>query len=374
MSRRPLHVALNALYLEPGRSAGTETYLRGLVPALAAERPDLRLTVVTTRKGGRQLREEGWTAFGDLLVLRTDEGERFARLAAEQVAYPLAARGRGWDILHSLASVAPVRAPVRTVISLHDVTFFHHRTFSLPTTLAMRAIVRTAARHADALLTGSRAARDDISATLGIPAERIAVVHHGAGRPPAPASGDEADAMRRRLGIPDGARVVLTVGAIRPHKNQGLLLDAMPQLPGDVHLVLAGHEEEYAGELRARALDRVHFPGYVGDRELEALWGLADVAAFPTLAEGFGLPLVEALARGVPPAASDIAVLREVGGELPHWFDPRDPASAAAAIRAALGAPFDAAAARERADGFSWAEAARRTADVYDRVMDPGGG
>jgi glycosyltransferase involved in cell wall biosynthesis len=369
VSRGPRHVSLNALFLDPDRSAGPETYLRGLVPALAREFPQTRLSVVTTRRGADRLKQDGWTDFCTLVRMPADEGERGRRLAAEQVLYPAHGRRRGADLLHSLASVAPVRPGMRSVITLHDATFFEHKTFGTLTTAAMRAIVSTAAPRAEALITGSAAARDQITRVLGIPAERMTVVHHGAGRSWGNATAAPEDEVRARHDL-EGRRVVLCVGSIRPHKNQGLLVRALAHLPQDVTLVLAGAREPYADELEqvARELgveDRVRTTGYVGDGELEGLWKLAAAAAFPTLAEGFGLPVIEAMDRGVPVACSDIDVLREVGGDVPRYFDPHDPAAAAAAIEAAITEPQDG---RAQAARFTWEACAQGTHEVYERA------
>jgi glycosyltransferase involved in cell wall biosynthesis len=371
-----LHVAINALFLEPGRSAGTETYLRELVPAVARARPDIRLHVVTTRKGAAALRRDGWTEFCSLVQMPCDEGERLQRLHAEQLRLPVLARRRGWDLVHSLASVAPVVPGTRSVVSVHDVNFFHWRTFPLATTLAMRLLVTRAVRRADALLAVSAAARDDIARTLAIEPGRIAVVPNGAGRPPAVEPVAESD-VRRRHRLPPTARVALCVAALRPHKNQELLVRALPSLPDDVVLVMCGHREAYAQDLVTLSQeleldDRVRIAGYVADDELEGLWRLAACAAFPTRGEGFGLPVLEALQRGVPVACSDIAVLREVGGDLVHVFDPDDAAGAARAIVAAM----EDRAARDRGPAhvarFSWEEAARGTAEVYERALAAG--
>jgi glycosyltransferase involved in cell wall biosynthesis len=369
----PRHVAINALFYEPDRSAGTETYLRGLVPALAAARPELRLHVVTTRKGAATLRRDGWTDFCSLVQLPADEGQRMRRLYAEQVRLPAIARRRRWDLVHSLASVAPVLPGARSVVTVHDVNFFHWRTFAPATTIALRLLVARAVRRADALVAVSAAARDDIAATLGIAAERIAVVPNGAGRPTDAAALREAD-VRARRDLPAAARVVLCVGALRPHKNQELLLRALRSLAGDVVLVLCGHPEPYADELArlAGALgveSRVRIAGYVGDGELEALWRLAACAAFPTRGEGFGLPVLEALRRGVPVACSDIPVLHEVGGALPRYFDPDDPVAAARAVTAALDEPFDAGAAAAQAGRFTWEASAEGTFAAYERAL-----
>jgi glycosyltransferase involved in cell wall biosynthesis len=368
-----VRVAINALFYEPDRSAGTETYLRGLVPALAVERPDIRLHVVTTRKGAAALRRDGWTDFCALVQLPCDEGERLRRLYAEQVRLPVLARRREWDLVHSLASVAPAVPGTRSVVTVHDVNFFHWHTFPLATTLGMRLLVRRAVRRADALLAVSAAARDDIARTLGVSRDRFAVVPNGAGRPPVVTPAAEQE-VRTRHELPERVRVVLCVAAMRPHKNQQLLVRALPTMPDDVVVVLCGHPEGYDEELWAVARelavdDRLRIAGYVGDDELEALWRLAGCAAFPTRGEGFGLPVLEALRRGVPVACSDIRVLREVGGELPRYFDPDDAADAARAVTAALSEPFDARAAAAQAERFSWEEAARGTLLAYERAL-----
>ncbi len=127
----PKHVLLNALYLAPGVSGGPETYLRGLAPALAEEFPDLRLTVATTPSGAAALRADGWERWASLLALRCEDGQRVRRQWAEQVLLARAARKEGAQIVHSLASIAPVYAGARAVVTLHDVTFLVRPTFGL---------------------------------------------------------------------------------------------------------------------------------------------------------------------------------------------------------------------------------------------------
>jgi glycosyltransferase involved in cell wall biosynthesis len=291
------------------------------------------------------------------------------------VLLPRAVRNVRADVVHSLANLAPVFPGARAVVTLHDVTFLVTPTFGRVSTLGMNLLVKAAARRADALITGTGAAGAEICSVLGVDPSRLTIVHHGHEMLQSLAA-TSAASLRERYEL-NGERVILCVAAKRPHKNQELLIRAAESLDPDTVIVLAGHAEPYEHELRALTgalgLDaRVRFLGYESAADLEGLWRTASCAAFPTLGEGFGLPVIEALAHGVPVAASDIPVLREVGGELPHYFDPRDPADAAQAIRAAL---LDTDAARlgpERAAQFTWSKAARETHEVYERALARG--
>jgi glycosyltransferase involved in cell wall biosynthesis len=363
---------LNALYLAPSVSGGPETYLRGLVPALAGERPSVRLTVVTTRSGGAALRRDGWNDWVDVLDLPCEDGQRVRRTWAEQVLLPRLARRLGVDVLHSLASLAPVRPGVAAAITLHDVTFVIRRTFSRTTTIGMREVMLRAARRADSLLAPSAATRDEICEVFNLDPATVAVVPHGAGRPPDVAPVPEPE-LREKYGL-GGRSVVLCVAAKRPHKNQALLLRALEHLGDDTVVVLAGHAEPYEDELRAEAArlgmeDRVRFLDFVPDAELEGLWRLAGCAAFPTLGEGFGLPVIEAMARGVPVACSDLPVLREVGADVAHYFTPDDPAAAAVAIEAARRDEDVLTTGPRRAARFTWEESARLHWEAYEQAL-----
>src|ERR671915_671993 len=175
---------LNALFLDPSVSGGPETYLRELVPALARQRPATRLTVVTTRSGAAALRSDGWGEWAEVRELPCEDGQRLRRTWAEQVLLPRLARRLRADVLHSLASLAPVRPRMPAAITLHDVTFVLRRTFSRTTTVGMREIMLRAARRAEALLAPSAATRDEICELFRLDPATVAVVPHGAGRPP----------------------------------------------------------------------------------------------------------------------------------------------------------------------------------------------
>jgi glycosyltransferase involved in cell wall biosynthesis len=366
-------VALNALFLAPGESGGPETYLRELAPALASEFPSLRIVVVTTGSGRDALAQDGWSDFADVRALPAEEHRRVRRQVCEQLVLPIAARRARVQVLHNLSSTGPIWTPgLASVVTLHDVTFMRMTTFGRATTWGLRQVVSRAAVDADALIAVSAAARDEICSVLQLDPTAFVVVPHGVGPVPRSEPADEPH-TRDRLGL-DGQRAVACVAAVRPHKNQELLVRAASRIPHDVVIVLAGHQEPYVERLRALAqelgvAERLRFAGYLPDADIERLWLMAACAAFPTRAEGFGLPMLEAMARGVPIACSDIPVLRELGGDVPRYFDPSDAETAAAAVSASLDDRERGRRGIERAARFSWSEAARGTMEAYERAL-----
>jgi glycosyltransferase involved in cell wall biosynthesis len=363
----PQVLVLNALFFDPGVSGGTETYLRGLVPALRDELPDTRIVVATTRRGARALRADGWGSWCEVVALPCDVGEAAARLLAEQVLLPALALRRRADIIHDLASTGPGWTPMtRHVTTIHDVTALHEGSFGRLHTAVFRAVLHAVARDADAALTGTAVAQRDVAAVLGLDSTALIVAHHG--RVPVdqvPTANGPAER--------DG-RVVLYPAGKRPHKNQELLIRALPLLPDDIRLVLVGRAESHDAVLRRIATEegvteRVDFRDYVTDEELEQLWLEADALAFPSRAEGFGLPLIEAMERGVPVACSDIPVLREVGGDVARYFPVDDPEACAVALLDTLCGEDRRGSGRERASSFTWQAAARTTRTAYEIAM-----
>jgi glycosyltransferase involved in cell wall biosynthesis len=195
----------------------------------------------------------------------------------------------------------------------------------------------------------------------------------GGGPPESPAQ------TRRRLAL--GERpVVLSLSAKRPHKNLAALIDALALIEPEMRpvLILPGYPTWHERELRSRAdaagvQADVRFPGWITDAEVQALWAIADAFVFPSLYEGFGLPVLEAMAHGVPVACSDASSLPEVAGDAALLFDPRDPSAIAAAIRALLGDPELAqrlrAAGLARVREFTWQRTAQLTLSSYARAL-----
>jgi glycosyltransferase involved in cell wall biosynthesis len=369
-------VGLNLLYLVPGETGGTETYARRLVPVLADARPDLELAAFVTREAFDAL---GGDAFGPrvhVVPLRASGRSRAARVAAEQLLLPRRLRRHGIELLHSLGSTAPARPGRPSVLTLHDVIYARYpEAHTRLMALGMRLLVPLSARSAERIIAVSRASAAEITRVLHVPAERIDLVYEG-GRPLGPATPEPE--LRARLQLGD-APIVLSVSARRPHKNLNRLLHAFAGVPGDTLLVLPGYPTPFEGRLaeaiaRLGLRGRVRLLGWVSDADLEGLYRAARCFVFPSLAEGFGLPVLEAMERGLPVACSNASSLPEVAGDAARYFDPLDLGDIRRAIaelmtdeglRSRLRS-----AARERAREFSWERAAAGTAAVYERVWE----
>jgi glycosyltransferase involved in cell wall biosynthesis len=213
---------------------------------------------------------------------------------------------------------------------------------------------------------------------LGVPSERIDVVPLGMGALQRVAPLPERE-VRARFDL--GERpVVLSLSAKRPHKNLLALIGALARLKAESRpvLVLPGYPTAHEDELRARAraldVDRdVRFPAWVSPEELEGLWRITQAFAFPSLYEGFGLPVLEAMARGVPVACSDASSLPEVADDAALLFDPLDEPAIAAALGRLLDDPALAASLRarglDRVREFTWERTARLTLESYARAL-----
>jgi glycosyltransferase involved in cell wall biosynthesis len=352
-----------------------ETYARRLVPALAQARPDLELTAFLNWEAHARLRPGD---LGDVqhVLVEASGRSRARRILAEQLLLPRRIREHRIDLLHSFGGTTPARPGVPTVLTLYDVTYARHpEAHTRAMRAGLRVLVPLAVRSADRIVTISQASAVDIEELLGVPRERIDVVYPG-GLEPGPATPEAEFRARLALGT---APLVLSVSARRPHKNLARLLRAFAAVRGEPEpvLVLPGYttpfEDDLASEARALGIaERVRFLGWVSSEDLEGLYAAASCFVFPSLAEGFGLPVLEALERGVPVACSSASSLPEVAGDAARYFDPLDPADIAAAIQQLLDdRPFAAQlveAGREQAGRFSWERSARELGAVYDRV------
>jgi glycosyltransferase involved in cell wall biosynthesis len=373
MSPAPRHVGVNAVFLDPPMG-GLDLYVRALVPELARQATGTRFTVFANPEGADYLNSAG---LGESATIRTSRTlRRGGRLVAETTALGVWARREGCDLLHSVALTGPLWSPIPHVVTLADITWIVEPDPDEGAQRLWRAVVPHVARRADRLIAISTAAADQIVQHLRVPRDRIDVVPlgHGTGRRPEPTA---EPTLRARHEIPPGP-IVLAVSAKKVHKNLSRLVGAMTRVP-DAVLVMVGKATPHELELRDKAdrlgiADRVIFPPYIDDADLEGLYSVARALVFPSLNEGFGLPILEAMARGVPVATSNVSSMPEVAGNAAILFDPRDEHEIADAIRRLLNDDVLRAELIERGRArqaqFTWEAAAAGTIESYVRAYD----
>jgi glycosyltransferase involved in cell wall biosynthesis len=287
---------------------------------------------------------------------------------------------RAIDVYHATDYLVPRLRHTPVVATLYDaIPLAHPEWTSQRLRRVKNHVLRAGAAHADLVIAISNAGADDIVEHYRIPRERVRVVPLGVDETWfAPSAAAVVEALARTRGVRAGC--YLCVGTLQPRKNIEGLLRAYDRLPAairtDHQLVIAGRygwgAEALKVELEARRADGdVLWLDYVSQAELRALFSLARAFVFPTLAEGFGLPMIEAFAAGTPVIASDLPVLREVGGSDAFFVPVGDTDALSQAMERAATSPPDSVAiedARSRARRFDWKTTAKATLDVYVEV------
>jgi glycosyltransferase involved in cell wall biosynthesis len=305
-------------------------YVKALATALR-EQPELELETV----------DHGWPG-----------PEAFFELAG------LPRRARNADVLHAPNCFLPLRRPCPGVVTIHDLAFEEFpEDFARTTGMKYRAWTPRAARSAERVIVPSTFTRDDVVRRYGVDPEKVRVI-------------PEAPVLPIGTREPPPGPYLLAAGDLRKKKSFTTLARAHAQLDAEGlphRLVIAGVDAGEGGAIRAAAGDApLELPGYVGDDELDALIRGADLVVHPSLYEGFGLILAEAMARAIPLVVANATALPETAGDAAMLFEPADVAGLAEAITRAL-AERDrlAEAGRMRAAGMSWANAATATAEIY---------
>jgi glycosyltransferase involved in cell wall biosynthesis len=368
-------VGINLLYLVPGETGGTETYARHLVPALAAAGGDLEIAVFVNKEAFDSISRDFNGTGVEIVRVGVSGSGRIRRTLAEQATLPRLVRSHGVDVLHSTASTAPARPGVTSVVTVNDVIYaLYPDAHTRAMRTGLRVLVPLGARRADRVIAISHSAAHEIADVLDLPSERIDVIHL-AGRPLGPASAESELRHRFELGADP---IVLSVSARRPHKNVASLLRAFARLELPAVLVLPGYSTPFENDLTRLARElgiekRTRFLGWVSDADLEGLYSAAACFVFPSFAEGFGLPVLEAMERGVPVACSNVSSIPEIADGAARYFDPESVDEIKAAMDELLSdrsqAERFALAGVERAREFSWERTARETIATYERAL-----
>ena len=368
----PLHIALDATYSVGDTLSGVGLYSHEILMGLAAAHPDVRFDF----------------CYRPHRYLRARRAALPSNARRRLLAEPFGPRGA--DLFHGLNQRLP-HIPMRHAIATFHDLFVMTGVYSTPEFRArFTAQARDAAERADAVIAVSQFTANQVVSLLGVDPAKIHVVHHGirhlaeasAGRRPggdlAIHGGDPAEAARVTVehgsAPPGREKVILNVGAIQKRKNIVRLVEAFETLPPPWQLVLAGSHGYGAEEILARienspARDRIRVTGYVSAPDLAGWYARASVFAFPSLDEGFGMPVLEAMAAGVPVIASNRSALPEVAGDAAVLVDPDNSEALGIALRElTINVDWCRELARRgtaRARMFTWDKAVRETWDVY---------
>jgi glycosyltransferase involved in cell wall biosynthesis len=322
------------------------------------------------------LRDQPWGEGVQVVELPVRAVSRGRRVLAEQTALPLAVRRARIDLLHNVFTTAPAlpgKPQVTTILDLIYKRFPDAHAGLLAQ--GMRMLVPLSAKRSKRIIAISEATKSDVVSFLGVDPSRVDVTYLAPGF--SGADPEPEAALRERHSLGD-APIVLSVSAHRPHKNLERLIDAIAVIERPFVLVVPGYETPWESELAAHVRrrgvqERVRLLGWLGDAELEGLYSSATCMAFPSLAEGFGLPVLEAMARGLPVACSNTTSLPEVAGDAALYFDPLDLPAMTGVIERLLGdgdlRDRLAGAGREQASQFTWERTAEGTLRSYERAL-----
>jgi glycosyltransferase involved in cell wall biosynthesis len=359
------------------QSAGIGRYTRNLVVALAQVASDDQFTLFSSEP---PLKERGFPQAPQMRPRVVALGNRRLTIAWHRMRLPIPAEllmGAA-DVVHGPDFSLPPTLRARRVVTVHDLAFITHPQCAVPALVAyLNRVVPRAVHAADRVIAVSQRTADDLAERLGVPPSKIRVIHLGID--PAFSAQHHPEriaALRQRYGL--AQPFALAVSTIEPRKNYERLIAAFAQAArapdGPRMLVIAGrkgwlYEGVFAAVQTQAVQDKVRFLDYLPDDELPTLYHAASVLAMPSIYEGFGIPVLEAMASGIPVVCSTGGSLPEVAGDAALLVDPEDVGGLAGALRR-LVADDDlrqtlVARGLQRVRSFSWESAARAHLSVY---------
>ena len=371
-----MHIGLNLLFIVPGQNGGTQVYSESLIQALADLNTQDTFTVFVSREGAA-LDLPQQPNFHKV-VCPIYSANREMRYLWEQAIFPWSVRAHRVDLLHSLGYVGPLLSPCPQVVTIHDVNFIAiSGAMTSKKQAVLSKIVPRVARRSARVLTISQFSKAQIVQHLSVPAERVHVTPAG---PRARSAERDASWSEIAAAYQITQPYLMAFGSLSEHKNIERLVQAFADIHSQIphSLVLAGHLPPGTG-LRAKieALglgDRIRITGYVPDSHVMPLLENAELFVFPSLYEGFGLPVLEAQAAGVAVACSTAASLPEVAGDGAAFFDPNSAEEMGRVLVEYLGdSRLRAAlieAGKDNVARFSWKQTAEATLACYREVLE----
>ena len=389
-SNSPLHVAINAQlvsFSQSARNSGVSRFTYTLLNGLGQLDTNQEYTAFVNSGTAADAAASPLAASPRLKLVagRWKTLRPQQRILWEQLALPRELRRRRIDVFHSPVNVLPERLPCASVVTIHDLSFMHYPQFFRPARrIYQQTFTRRSARAATMVAADSESTRRDLIEQFQVPAERVRVVYPAIDPDFTPELDPQVRAaFRAAHNLPE--RYLLYMGTLEPRKNLPQLVEAYARLraldESTPPLVIAGGKGWYYqavfDAVRAHGLEReITFAGYVLRDEQRLWYSCAELFAYPSVYEGFGLPVAEALACGVPTITSDVSSLPEAGGPVATCVPPDDPGVLAHAMHRVLNDPQ--ARARALAQGPRWAgqftmeRMAQQYAQIYREAAEAG--
>ncbi|MEM7032550.1 MAG: glycosyltransferase family 1 protein [Chloroflexota bacterium] len=377
-TRTQQHIGLNAQLLSLGqnyRGAGISWYIYNLLTYLGQDDADLAYTAFLNEKQFKpgpnmQARFSPFSTHNPL-----------ARILWEQTLQPIALKQQEVDLFHALAFAAPLTTHCPFVVTIYDLSFRHFPEAFRPfNRFYLNTLTSLTAKRAARIITISESTRQDVMRFYSVDPNRVQTIYCGVDDSFQPLPSRDIDAFKTKHNLPD--RFILFLGTIEPRKNVVGLLKAYAvwiQRDAAAPLLVVGggkgwyYQQVFEWVEKLGLQDRVRFPGYLPQADLRLWYNAANIFVYPSLFEGFGLPVLEAMACGTPVITSNVSSLPEVAGDAAVLIDPHNTDALSAAMEQVYSQPTTQQTMAEKGlrqrVRFSWQKTATETRKVYQTVL-----